>query len=347
VPRAATGSTVYSRQSTVSLQRDLTGTSRNPERSVFAYNKKPIPKHVLIFGAAGHIGGPMAEFMTREAPEIALRLVTRSAEKVERLRSRFPAAEVVVADYADPISLDKAVAGMEGIFVICPGGTDERMAMTNLIGSIKSAGSAIHVLRQVGLQPEANNRRLPASLSGPGSRALPVQHTIVKQLFDESGLPVTYLNCGATFMDNFLVLNMAKHLRERRALVWPERLIPWIDTRDVGEVAARLMLSDNHRHIGQFHTLNNGHDLMRFSDVAKLMSEIFGAPITHESSREAFLAGYPQMGPFGALLWEFFMYEQENEVVWARNDFVERTLGRKPRTLREWLVEHRTALMGD
>ncbi|MDX3109961.1 hypothetical protein ACIBO5_52375 [Nonomuraea angiospora] len=29
---------------------------------------------------------------------------------------------------------------------------------------------------------------------------------------------------------------------------------------------------------------------------------------------------------------EFLEYERENEVVWARNDFVERMLGRKPRT---------------
>jgi hypothetical protein len=37
---------------------------------------------------------------------------------------------------------------------------------------------------------------------------------------------------------------------------------------------------------------------------------------------------------------EFLEYERENEVVWARNDFVERMLGRKPRTVRDWLQEH-------
>jgi uncharacterized protein YbjT (DUF2867 family) len=312
------------------------------------YNRKPIPQKVLIFGASGRIGGPMADIMTRDAPEISLRLVTHSASKTEALQKRYPSAEIVVADYADRASLDRAVAGMEGIFVICPGGTDERMAMTNLIDAIKADGSATHVLRQVGLQPEANNRRIPATLNFPGSRALPVQHAIVKQIMDESGLPVTYLNCGATFMDNFILSDMAKHLRERKTLVWPERLIPWIDTREAGEVAARIMLSDNHRHIGQFHTLNNGHDLMRFSDVANLMSDVFGTPIAHEASKEAFVAAYAHnMGPFTENLWNFFMYEQDNEVVWALNDFVERTLGRKPRTVREWLEEHKTQIMGD
>jgi hypothetical protein len=39
-------------------------------------------------------------------------------------------------------------------------------------------------------------------------------------------------------------------------------------------------------------------------------------------------------------------YEQDNEVVWALNDFVERTIGRKPTTLREWLIEHRDVILG-
>ncbi|HKT74071.1 MAG TPA: NmrA family NAD(P)-binding protein [Steroidobacteraceae bacterium] len=309
------------------------------------YNRKPIPGSILIFGAAAHIGGPLAAFLTREAPSTRLRLVTRSPTKAEALRKAFPAAEVVNADYGDPPSMRKAVDGMEGVFVITPAGTDERPAMTHLIDALKASGSVIHLLRQVGLQPEANPRRIPQSLRGPGL-SLPIQHAVAKQMLDDSGLPVTYLNCGATFMDNFIVLGMHRGLRQERKLIWPERLIPWIDPREVGEVAARLFLSDNHRHIGQFHTLNNGHDLMRFHEVAELMSEVWNEPIGYDSSKESFFAHYSQIGPRLPILWEFFQYEQDNEVVWARNDFVERILGRKPKTLREWLIEHRDAVLG-
>ncbi len=312
-----------------------------------AYNRKPILKTMLIFGAGGHIGGAAASYIARVAPEVRLRLVSHSEAKIGLLQAQFPNAEVIQADYFDRDSLGRAVAGMEGVFVICPSGTDERPAMTNLIDALKAEGTAVHVIRQVGVQPEANPRRIPASLNQPGSRSLPVQHAIVKQMFDESELPVTYLNCGATFMDNFTVLGMAKNLKENRRLIWPERLIPWIDPREVGEVAARLLLSDNHRHIGQFHTLNNGHDLMRFAEVAELMSDVFGVTITHDASREAFFQTYePIFGARAQMLWDFFQYEQDNEVVWARNDFVERVLERKPMTLREWLVEHRDELIG-
>lgn len=305
-------------------------------------NSKPIPRSVLVFGAGGHIGAPLAGFLRRTQPQIHLRLASSTPERMDDLRRDFPDAEVVHANYFDLPSLEVAAHGMEGVFVNTPGGTDERPAMTNVVAAIEKSGTAVHVLRLLGLQPEANPRRIPPSLRG--GLGLPAQHPIAKQILDESDLPVTYLNIGATFMDNFLW--MAEGLRRERKLIWHDRLIPFIDPRDIAEVAGRLFLSDNHRHIGQFHTLNNGHDLMRFSDVAELMTEVFGEKITHDGSKEGFLSSYSgQLGPIAAELWEFLEYEKANEVVWARNDFVERTLGRKPRTVREWLQEHAQLLL--
>jgi hypothetical protein len=93
--------------------------------------------------------------------------------------------------------------------------------------------------------------------------------------------------------------------------------------------------------------MNNGHDILRFKDVAQIMSDVWGVPITFDGRKERFLAQYAHMGERRlGFLWEFFQYEQDNEVVWARNDFVERMLGRKPKTVREWLIEHRDELIG-
>ena len=146
-------------------------------------------------------------------------------------------------------------------------------------------------------------------------------------------------------MDNFIAFRMTEGLRRDRKLIWPERLIPWLDTRDLGECGARLLLSDNHRHIGQFHTLNNGQDILRFHEVATLMSEVWDEPILYDGSKEGFFANYAHMGPRIEVLWEFFQFEQDNEVVWARNDCLEQILGRKPKSLRDWLVEHRSELL--
>lgn len=305
-------------------------------------NLKPIPRSVLVFGAANHLGTPLAHYLQQHAPQIRLRLVSTRPEGRETLRRHFPDAEVISANWFDPASLKPAVQGMEGIFINTPGGTDEQPAMTNLVAAIKEAGTAIHILRTLGLQPEASPRRIPEAVR-QAFLGLPVQHPIAKRILDESDLPVTYLNLGATFMDNFFWMKAA--LVQQRKLIWHNRLIAFIDPREVGEAAARLLLCDNHRHIGQFHTLNNGHDLLRFSDVAQLMSEVFGETITYDGSKAAFFDAYAPMGELRQLLWDFFEYERANEVVWAPNNFLERTLGRKPITVRQWLEEHAAALL--
>jgi hypothetical protein len=94
-------------------------------------NSKPIPRSILIFGASGHIGRPLTEFLHKEAPQIRLRLVSSQPVRIDELRRDFPQAEVVCADYFDGPSLESAVWAMEGVFVNTPPGTDERSAMTN------------------------------------------------------------------------------------------------------------------------------------------------------------------------------------------------------------------------
>ena len=305
---------------------------------------KPIPKSVLIFGAASHIGKPLAEFLSRTRSDIKLRLATSSVHKKLDLQKSFPSAEIVDANYFDLPTLISAVKGIEGVFVITPERMDdERTAMTNLVVALKVSKDVIHIVRLMGVFPEFNLHRIPHVIKEDG-KGLPVQHPIAKAVLDESRLPVTYINSGATFMDNLFL--QIQSVRAKKQLIWPEHRVPFIDPRDVAEVAGRLLLSDNAKHIGQFHTMNNGTDWLEFKEVAEMISEILGEPVSYDGSQEAFLSFYgPHMGIDRANgLWNFFKFEEANEVCWALNNFVERTLGRKPKTVREWLLEHREVL---
>ncbi|KAL2289325.1 hypothetical protein FJTKL_02328 [Diaporthe vaccinii] len=195
---------------------------------------KPIPKSILIFGAAAHIGRPLAAYLSRKAPTIKLRLATSSPSKRDQLRSAFPNAEVVDANYNDVDSLSAAVDGIEGVFVITPAGFSEEPAMTNLVTALKKANSVVHIIRLQGVFPEFSQARVPKEV-GPGS--LPIEHPIAKRILDASGLPVTYINSGATFMDNFhLQINS---VLAKKTLIWPEHRVPFIDPRDIAEVARK------------------------------------------------------------------------------------------------------------
>ncbi|KAH7161938.1 hypothetical protein B0J13DRAFT_591358 [Dactylonectria estremocensis] len=269
---------------------------------------KKIPKSILIFGAAGHIGRPLAEFLTREAPEIQLSLVARSVEKRQDLQQAFPKSRVITADYEDLSSLSAAVKDIEGVFVISSSGTSEEATMPNLVTALKEENKVIQVIRLLGVFPEISPNRIPSTL-GPGS--LPIRSVLANKTF-----------------------------------IWPEHRVPFIDPRDISEVVGRLFLSDNGKHIGAFHTMNNGHDWLRFREIAEILSDVLGQPIAYDGSYEGFVGFYgPKMGPRANVMWNFFKFEEANEETWALNNFVERTLGREPTTVRGWIEEHKHELL--
>lgn len=312
---------------------------------------KPALRSIAIFGAAGHIGAPMARFLRFHAPDVRLRLISSKADKLDQLRAEFPGAEVAQADYHDPAGLAAALAGIEGLMVLTTQPMDERRAMTNLAGAVRRCGTLRHMIRVVGMFPDFNPRRIPQALRDFGM-GLEIQHPIARQVLEEADLPVTFLNVGASYMDNFL--RTIPGLQEHGTLVWPNRVVTYLDPRELGEVAARLLLSDDARHIGQFYTLNNGQPGISTEQVAALMSEVFQRPIAYDGSREGFLAFFapllqaklvPETLP--GYLWDFFEFEDANAPAWVPNQFVERTLGRPPTTVRAWLQEHRALFFGD
>jgi uncharacterized protein YbjT (DUF2867 family) len=248
---------------------------------------KKVPSSIGIFGASGHIGGPMARWLRFHAPQVRLRLITSNEENAGRLRLNFPDCEVCIGNYFDPTSLERAVADMEGLFVLTTTFTLEEEAMTNLVAAIRKAACLEHLIRLVGEIPAANLGRVPKELLEFG-RGIELQHPIARRVLDNSDLPTTYLNIGASFMDNLLRLGL--FLPATRKIVTVEHQLPWIDPREVGEAAARILLDNDHRHLYQFHTLNNGCDNLLFRDLAALMTDVLQVPIDFDGCEDHFLA---------------------------------------------------------
>jgi uncharacterized protein YbjT (DUF2867 family) len=317
-------------------------------------NRKARPRRIVVFGASGHLGGPLARHVQAQAPDVHLRLVTSAPSKLAALADAFPQAEMVQADYFDEASMRAALSDANGVFLVTPNFLDEARAMPIFVRAARDAGTIEHVVRLLGDPPGMTLDRVPASIREFWPAGPATQHLIAKDILKQSDLPVTFMNCAAYLMDNLKAAPL-RGLQEHRTLIVPvNRINAFIDPRDVAEVAACLLLSENHRHIGQTHHLDNGHDLMRFSQVAELMSDLFGEPIAYDGSPETFMRVSGEryrriMGNERApdYMVDVFEYERENEVVWRRSDVVESIIGRKPRTLRDWLGEHRDILLGD
>ncbi|KAJ4135456.1 hypothetical protein NW765_009427 [Fusarium oxysporum] len=287
------------------------------------HTKKPTPKSILIFGAAGHIGRPLAEYLTREAPDIPTFACRQKHREAENTAEQAFRGRVLAADYEDLSTLAAAVKGVEGVFIISSSGMSESVAMTNLTTVLKQDGSAVQVIRLLGIFPEFNSHR---------------------RILNKSGLPVTYINCGASIIDNLWL--QIQPVLLNKTFIWPEHRVPFLDPQDIAEVAGRLFLSGNAKHIGAFHTMNNGRNWLTYEEVAGILSDELGEKIVFDASYEGFTEFWgPRMGKKAEGLWDFFKFEQAKEEQWALNNYVEPTLGRKPTTVRGWIVEHKDALL--
>lgn len=297
------------------------------------------PSRVLVFGAAGHIGRPVADHLRSSAPTTRLRLVSRSEQSQRVLGTRYPGAEVVSADYSDLASLVEACRDIDGMFVITPPGTDESMAMTNLVEACRRAGSSPHIVRQTAFQPELSPRLIPEWMKRDGT-GIPMQHPIAKSILEDSGHPLTFVNTLATFIDNFAV-HFGAPIREKDMLVCPPRTITYLAPTDIGEFAARMFLTLDSGQDGQFHSINNGIDLLSYEEVAGIMSEVFGRAVGYDGSRESYFREYAFLGDDTLnYLWHLFEWDRAYEVSWSRNDLLERYLGRRPISVRAYLVEN-------
>lgn len=314
---------------------------------------KPRLQRIAVFGANNHIGRPLAQWIADKSPETRLRLIIRTDDHRSALTKAFPAAEIVQANYYDLPSLERALDGVNGLFCITPDFLDEQRAMTNLVYAARGEPGLLQIVRLVADPPGMTLDRVPDSLKRFGGGTA-VQHLRAKAILETSGLPVTFINIAAYFMQNFLTPFFNGAIRAERLLAVPRnRRMGFIDTADIGACAAALLLSNNQRHIGQIYHLDNGNDVLWFDEVAELMSQVFGEQIRYDGSDEAMLKfcgegmkqyiGRPDAPEYYL---HYFQFEQDNETVWRKTDIVEFLTGRKAKTLATWLAENKAGILG-
>ncbi len=314
---------------------------------------KPPFERIAIFGSNGHIGRPLATWIQNQSPSTKLRLVIRSEAHRASLETDFPTAEICVANYYDLQSLEVALAGAQGAFMVTPDFLDEQRAMTNFVYAARTNPGLLQIVRLIADPPGMTIDRVPDSLKAFGGGTA-VQHLRAKAILEQSGLPFTFINIAAYFMQNFLTPFFNGPIRSERILSVPRnRRMGFIDTHDIGACAASILLSQNQRHIGQTYHLDNGNDVLWFDEVADLMSQIFEEPVRYDGSDETFLRicgegvksyiGRPDADQYFI---NYFQFEQDNETVWRKTDIVEFLTGRSAKSLRQWLTENKNQILG-
>ncbi|MHA4837678.1 SDR family oxidoreductase [Sphingopyxis sp. MSC1_008] len=304
---------------------------------------------VLVFGAAGHIGGPLARFLRYKGWGDRLLLATSSPAKLDQLKTAFPGSEAIVADYLAPASLVAACRDAEYIFVITPDFIDELAAMANLVQAARRAPRLRQILRILGDPPHMSIKKVPQIVRDFG-RGTAIQHLQARDVLEQSDLPITYLNIASYLMDDFIRWNGT--MKSDRALAMPfERRTTWIDPGELGEAAARIILQEDDRHLHQLYHLNNGSDHLFFSEIAEVISDVLQQRIVHDDAVAFWQQhmGHRYVSLFGQGADEYFKayyeFEQTYQFAFHRSDVLERLLGRQPKTLRAWVEQNAHLLL--
>lgn len=273
---------------------------------------------ILVTGAAGNVGSTVVGQLL----ERGLRVRAADIDL-----SRLPdGAEPVRLDLTDPTTFAPALRGVDRLFLIRP----------PAIARVKPTLNAlIDVAAQAGVE-----QVVFSSVAGAQDNRI-VPHHRVEQHLMASPMGWTMLRPG------FFAQNLASAYRtdicdhDRIHVPAADGRVAFIDTRDLGEVAA-IVLADPTRHIGQGYTLT-GPRAVTFDQVAAMLTDQLGRTIRYEpASVFGYLRHLGHLGlPVAQRLVQTILHtglrRGDAETV---DPTIEELLGRPARDLTTYIADH-------
>jgi uncharacterized protein YbjT (DUF2867 family) len=221
--------------------------------------------------------------------------------------------------WGDPATWPNALADTEGLFVVGPGSAaDWSLRLKHLLAVARSA--------KVGRAVLLSSRGVEFLPGGVVARA--------EQALREGPLPWTILR-PTHFAQNFTEAMFTPQNGVIRAPVGAGRE-PFIDVADVADVASAILSSGGYD--GAALSLS-GPEAISFPEAASILTVATGTPVRFESeSDDAHIARLRADGtPEGYIRWRMAVLGgiQRGRDAYL-SDGVQRVLGRRPATLRQW-----------
>ncbi|NUT53084.1 MAG: NAD(P)H-binding protein [Saccharothrix sp.] len=248
---------------------------------------------LLITGATGTTGREVVRLLAERG--VAFRAMSRT-----------PTGDQVRGDHTDPASLDRAVAGVDAVFLLGPGGDDLPAYDQAVLDAAKRAGvPKVVKLSSIPVGPVAR-WHLPGE---EAVRAFPAWTVLRASLFASNSLQwVPQVTAGEP------IPNPTGDVR-----------LGVVDPRDLAEVAVAALLADHH---GRTYTLT-GPELLNVPEQVAVLSGILGRELSTvdvplDALPEDFREGIRAvLGGDGSLL----------------SDDVAEVLGRPARSYATWALE--------
>lgn len=277
---------------------------------------------ILITGASGNVGREVLKQTAQTGAKI------RAAYQDVSKAMAASGVEVVMVDFTKPETLGAALQGVDRVFLVGP--------PTAQLTSLER--QAVDVIKHSNVQ-----QLVKLSAMGGGDATFLRQHAESEDYIISAGVPYTFLRPNG-FMQN-LVNYSAGTINAQNAFYGCEGdgKVSQIDIRDIAAVAAKVLTEDGH--VGKAYTLT-GPESLSNTQIAEMLSELLERIISFhnlppEQLKQALLsAGVPEWNA-DALI-DLQRFYREGKASTTTQD-VERLLGRKPISYKQFLRDYRSA----
>lgn len=282
---------------------------------------------ILITGASGEFGkATITSLLKKGVSPSNITALVRDENKASDLKSQ--GVNLAIGDYNDYDSLANAFKGIDKLFFISGNDVRQRdLQHSNVIKAAKEANVKHVIYTSMFRKTEDGSSPIASVIVG---------HITTEQWLKESGLPHTillnnlYMDLLPIFIGDKVVENGAIYLtaEDGRAGV--------VLRSDMAEATAEILVSEGH--IGKTYNFSN-IEAFSFYDVAQVISEVTGKEIKYiPTTPEEYNNVFEKTG--------FHLFQRQSIINFTKaiavgelnntSSDVEKLLGRKPTTLKEY-----------
>ena len=222
---------------------------------------------ILVVGATGTVGSAVVLALVAAGEQV--KAATRNLE-----RDFGPNVEGVRYDFDDVSTFDAALAGVDRVFYLSRPADMQAGPVAEALFAKAAASGVRHIVNM-------------SVMGVDGEDIIPLRQAEIA--LEGAGVPYTLLRPN-WFMQNFSTGGFSGMIREQAGLFLPagDAAVSFIDTRDIAEVAAKILVDGGHE--GQAYALT-GPEALMFTQLAASVSEVKGAPVAYVPISEADFQG--------------------------------------------------------
>ncbi|RFC54175.1 SDR family oxidoreductase [Brumimicrobium aurantiacum] len=285
---------------------------------------------ILVTGATGEFGKHAVQQLIAKGVNTSdISVLSRSLEKANNYKA--DGITVKIGDYSNYDSLVKAFEGVDKLLFVSSSEIEDRAAQhQNVVKAAKATGVK-HIVYTSFMRNQERDDSAIAFLQD--------SHLKTENWIKESGMTYTFLQ-NATYMD-MLPMFIGEQVMETGVIMQPAQngKSSLVLRQELAEAAAVVLTSDGHEN-KEYPLVNN--QAITYNEVAETIAQISGKDITYQSPSpedyQATLKTYGVPDEYIGIFTAFSVAQANGELEMSDNS-LEKLLGRKPTTAKEFLTK--------